>query len=65
MSCFDKNRMNEMIDKPTGYDIQKMIPLSQSQLIDNDNNDDNQLPSKNEIENYKENNNIKGILFNK
>ena len=49
MSVVDKNRIDEMIDKPNGYELQKMEPISQSQLIDNDN--DNALPSKNEIEN--------------
>ena len=53
MSCVDKNKLDDMIDKPTGYDIEKMQPLSQSHLIDNDNNG---LPSKNEIENNRNNN---------
>ena len=54
LSCIDNNRMDEMIDKPDGYDINQMKPLSQSQLIDNDNN---ALPSKIEIENNPNNNN--------
>ena len=58
MSVVDKNRIDEMIDKPNGYEIQKMEPISQSQLIDNDNDNDNALPSKNEIENNNNNNQI-------
>ena len=61
MSVIDKNRMDKMIDKPSGYDMQKMQPVSQSQLIDNDNN---ALPSQNEIEknpnnDYNKNNNMR------
>ena len=52
MSVVDKNKMNDFIDKPNGYDMEKMQPVSQSQLIDNDNNN---LPSKNEIENNNKN----------
>ena len=57
MSCVDKNRMDEMFDKPNGYDIQKEQPLSHSQLIDNDNN----LPSENEVE---KNNNKRQMQIN-
>ena len=28
--------MDDLIDKPTGYDIRKLQPINQSQLIDND-----------------------------
>ena len=52
MSVVDKNKMNDLIDKPNGYDMEKFQPISQSQLIDNDNNN---LPSKNEIENNNKN----------
>ena len=55
MSYVDKNRMDDLIDKPTGYDMKKLQPISQSQFIDNDNNG---LPSKNEIENSRNKNNM-------
>ena len=53
MSVVDKNRIGDNIDKPDGYDIQKMQPISQSQIIDDDDNDG--LPSKFEIEQNKQN----------
>jgi hypothetical protein len=56
MSCVDNNKMDDLIDKPDGYEIQKMEPISRSQLIDSDNNI---LPSKNEIENNDNKNQIK------
>ena len=52
MSVVDKNKMNDSIGRPNGYDMEKMQPISQSQLMDNDNNN---LPSKNEIENNNKN----------
>ena len=52
MSVVDKNKMYDSIDKPNRNDMEKMQPISQSQIIDNDNNN---LPSKNEIENINKN----------
>ena len=54
MSVVDKNRMGDNIDKPDGYDMQKMQPISQSQIIDDDNDDNDGLPSKFEIEQNKQ-----------
>jgi len=54
MSVVDKNRMDNNIDRPDGYDIQKMQPISQSQIIDDDNDDNDGLPSKLEIEKDKQ-----------
>ena len=50
MSVVDKNRVGDNIDRPDGYDIEKMQPISQSQIIDDDNDG---LPSKFEIEQNK------------
>ena len=50
MSVVDKNRVGDNIDRPDGYDMQKMQPISQSQIIDDDNDG---LPSKFEIEQNK------------
>ena len=50
ISVVDKNRVGDNIDRPDGYDIEKMQPISQSQIIDDDNDG---LPSKFEIEQNK------------
>ena len=50
MSVVDKNRVGDNIDRPDGYDMEKMQPISQSQIIDDDNDG---LPSKFEIEQNK------------
>jgi len=55
MSVIDKNSMGDNLDRPDGYDIQKMQPISQSQIIDDDNDDNDGLPSKFEIEQNKQN----------
>ena len=49
MSAVDRNKMDEIIDKPSGNDYEKMNPISQSQNFRKD-SDNNVLPSKNEIE---------------
>ena len=54
MSVIDNNRIGDNIDRPDGYDMQKMQPISQSQIIDDDNDDNDGLPSKFEIEQNKQ-----------
>ena len=60
ISCIDNNRLGNMIEKPNGYDMEKMQPVSKSQLIE----EDNDLPSKIEIEKNRQNSENNNININ-
>ena len=49
MSVVDRNKMEKLIDKPSGNDLEKMQPISQSHIVEND-YENNALPSIIEIE---------------